>query len=611
MQFDRLNKRLEGISDASMKGYPIRNLYRQMYMPEIWQEAYARIYSNKGAVTKGVNQNTLDGFSSERVEKIIQALKEEKYRFSPARRTYIPKRSNSKLRPLGIPTGDDKLVQEVVRILLERIYEPIFSKDSHGFRPNKSCHTALEQIQREWAGIKWFIEFDIKGFYDNMDHEVMIQLLKKKIDDKRFIKLIGLMLKAGYLEDWKYQPTYSGTPQGGVVSPILSNIYLHELDTFIEELSYQFTKGKKRERNPEYQQVKYQKSCIRKEIDLLGRTPELIAKLKALDRIQKTLPSSNQHDPDYRRLRYCRYADDFLIGVIGTLDEAKEIEAVIKTFLEKELRLIVSEDKTGIHTGKEGVEFLSYGIVVNRGDKIMKVKAGNRYTRKRTIVDCIKLFVPEDRPRKFCQKYGYGNWEEISPIQRLPLCIASDVEIIQLHNAELSGFANYYLLAKDVKAKMNRLEYMSNYSLFKTLACKHKTRITKIMAKLKRGNNYVHFYEVKGELRYVRVFKRKHMANKPSNCATDEIPNINCLISPRSELVKRLNTRICEYCRRSDVALESHHVHKLKDLRKKPNLQKWEEIMIARSRKTLVICKECHNLLHAGQLTEARYREIA
>lgn len=610
MQFDRLNKRLEGISDASIKGYPIRNLYRLMYMPEIWQEAYARIYSNKGAVTEGVNQNTLDGFSLERVERIIRSLKEEKYRFSPARRTYIPKRSGSKLRPLGIPTGDDKLVQEVVRILLERIYEPIFSEDSHGFRPNKSCHTALEQIQRGWSGIKWFVEFDIKGFYDNMDHEIMIQLLEKRIDDRRFIKLIGNMLKAGYLEDWKYHPTYSGTPQGGVISPILSNIYLHELDTFVTRLSRQFTKGKRRKINPEYKQVTRQMIHTRKETDLSGKTPELVARLKTLDRIQKTLPSKDQHDPDYKRLRYCRYADDFLIGVIGTLDEAKEIEAVIKTFLEKELRLTVSEDKTGIHTGKKGVEFLSYGIVVNRDHKIMKVKVKSRYTRRRTVVDCIRLSVPEDRPRRFCQKYSYGDWGNMKPVHRPSLCFASDLEIIHLYNAELRGFANYYSLAKDVKVKMSRLEYMSNYSLFKTLARKHKSRMATIISKLRKGNEYIYSYEVKGEPQHVKVFMRKHMIDNPSYLI-DEVPKIPDLISPKSELVKRLNVKVCEYCGESDMSLESHHVRKLKDLRNKPNLQKWEKVMIARSRKTLVICEKCHDLLHAGKLSDTRYREIA
>ena len=184
MQFDRLSKRLEGISDASKKGYQIRNLYRLMYLPEIWQEAYANIYSNKGAMTPGVNGDTLDGMSHQRINRIITALKENEYRFAPVKRVYIPKRSGKK-RPLGLPTGDDKLVQEVVRLILERIYEPIFSDQSHGFRPKRSCHTALKQIQNNWTSVKWLVDVDLQGFFDNIDHLVMVRLLEKKIDDQK------------------------------------------------------------------------------------------------------------------------------------------------------------------------------------------------------------------------------------------------------------------------------------------------------------------------------------------------------------------------------------------------------------------------------------------
>ena len=186
---------------------------------------------------------------------------------SYVRRIYIPKRSSDKKRPLGIPTGDDKLVQEVARILLERIYEPIFSDDSHGFRSQRSCHTALRQIHKQWTGIKWFAEFDISGFFDSMNHSLLVELLEKKIDDKRFIKLIKCMLKAGYLEDFQYHPTYSGTPQGGVISPILSNIYLHELDTFVMKLQNSFTQGKKRKANPQHKRITNQMTQIRKKIN--------------------------------------------------------------------------------------------------------------------------------------------------------------------------------------------------------------------------------------------------------------------------------------------------------------------------------------------------------
>ena len=607
MQFDRLNRRLEGISNASLKGYPIRNLYRFMYMPEIWYEAYANIYSNEGAITKGVNENTLDGFSRERIDRIIKALQEGTYRFTPVRRVYIPKRVGNKKRPLGIPTGDDKLVQEVARIILERIYEPIFSGNSYGFRPARSCHTALEQIRQHWTSIKWFIEFDISGFFNNMDHGIMLKLLEKRIDDRRFIKLIEGMLKAGYLEDWIYHLTYSGTPQGGIVSPILSNIYLHELDVFMKQLENEFAKGKRRKENPEYTYLARQKRYIRREIDQTGKRPELIETLKELDRESKKLQPNDFHDESYRRLRYCRYADDFILGVIGTKDEAIEIMEKVKNFLTSELNLQTASDKTGIKSGREGIQFLSYNISMYSTDKLLRVKVKGRYTKRRTVSNRVALRVPEGKAQYFCQRYGYGNWQTNEPSHRPTLNQSSDLEIISTYNAELRGLANYYCLANDVKMKLGKLEYLCNYSLFHTLAARHNTKKSKILSKLKRGNEYVHRYSVRGEQREIKVFKLKHIDRKPIIWNVDEEPNTLCLTSPRSELVKRLNYEKCEYCGRNDLPLESHHVRKVRNLRDRPNLKLWEEVMIARNRKTLVICSECHNLLHAGKLPDSRY----
>ncbi len=223
----KLSRRLEAIEEASRKGKKVQDLFKIMRTHEsLWLQAYANIYANKGATTPGINKNTLDGFSDERVKNIIHLLEEDKYQFSPSKRVYIPK-AYGKLRPLGIPSGDDKLIQEVVKMLLESIYEPVFVNDSHGFRPRRSCHTALQEVRNTWDGVKWILEIDIEGFFDNIDHTIMIKLLEQKIDDWRFIKIIRHMLKAGYMEDWRYQQTYSGTPQGGIVSPILANIYLH------------------------------------------------------------------------------------------------------------------------------------------------------------------------------------------------------------------------------------------------------------------------------------------------------------------------------------------------------------------------------------------------
>ena len=278
MELERLTRKLEGLVKASKQGYKVRNLYEIMRQEDIWLQAYANIYSNKGALTKGIDDNTLDGMSKRRISNLINHLKEGTYKPKPVRRVNIPKQ-NGKLRPLGIPSGDDKLVQEVIRIILESIYEPVFDDNSHGFRPKRSCHTALEQVQKTWTGIYWFVEFDVKGFFDNMDHEIMVKLLEKKIDDKRFIKLISSFLKAGYLEEWKYHETYSGTPQGGIVSPILSNIYLHELDLYIRYVREEFHVGKERPTNPEYRNLGNKMYRLRKKLQQIGSQPKILKEL--------------------------------------------------------------------------------------------------------------------------------------------------------------------------------------------------------------------------------------------------------------------------------------------------------------------------------------------
>jgi RNA-directed DNA polymerase len=223
MLTDTTIRRLEALGALSKQGKRINGLFRLMESPILWQQAYANIYANKGATTPGADGSSLDSTSNQRFVRLMAAIKSGTYRFTPVRRVHIPK-SNGKTRPLGIPTGDDKLVQEVVRMLLAKVYEDVFSNDSHGFRNGRSCHTALMQVRQKWTGMKWIVNMDIKGFFDNIDHEVMIEVLAKRIDDERFLALIRSMLKAGYLENWRFHETFSGTPQGGVVSPILANI---------------------------------------------------------------------------------------------------------------------------------------------------------------------------------------------------------------------------------------------------------------------------------------------------------------------------------------------------------------------------------------------------
>jgi group II intron reverse transcriptase/maturase len=276
--------------------------------------------------------------SEGKIDQIIELMRHERYRFAPARRVYIPKK-NGKLRPLGLPSWSDKLVGEVVRLLLEAYYEPGFSDRSHGFRKRRGCHTALRDIQKTWTGTVWFIEGDISDCFGSLDHQILPKILSEKIHDQRFLRMIAHMLKAGYLEDWDYHDTLSGCPQGGPVSPILSNIYLDKLDKFVErELIPQYTQGTRRRDNPEYHRTAAQLADARRRGDR--------AAARDLARQLRSLPSKDPADPGYRRLRYIRYADDHILGFTGPKAEAEDIKARLAAFLRETLGLELNQDKT-------------------------------------------------------------------------------------------------------------------------------------------------------------------------------------------------------------------------------------------------------------------------
>ena len=286
------------LHDRGKRGVPVDDLYRQLYNPHLYLRAYGRIYANDGAMTPGSTPETADAMSLAKIGQIIDDLRHERYRWTPVRRMYV-KKKNGKLRPLGLPSFSDKLLQEVIRSLLEAYYEPQFSDFSHGFRPQRGCHTALRQIQQTWKGTHWFIEGDIKACFDQLDHLVLLKILAENIHDNRFLRLIKHLLQAGYLEEWRYHTRLSGAPQGGIVSPILSNIYLNQLDQFVEtHLIPQYTQGCKRKDNPAYRRISRQMRAA-------GNKGE-DQKAQKLLRLAQQLPSRDPTDPKYRRLRYIR-----------------------------------------------------------------------------------------------------------------------------------------------------------------------------------------------------------------------------------------------------------------------------------------------------------------
>src|SRR6266536_6144491 len=313
------------------RGLPVKNLYRQLYNPQFYFRAYVRLYSNDGAMTPDTTGETVDGMSREKIKTMIDLIRQERWRWTPVKRVHIPKRSG-KLRPLGLPSWSSKVVQEVIRQLLSAYFEPHFSDHSHGFRPGRGCHSALSEIVHTWKGVHWFIEGDISDCFGSLSHEVLMDILSENIHDNRFLRLIQHMLQAGYLEEWRWHETLSGAPQGGVCSPILSNIYLDKLDQFVETvLLPKYNREKRRTKNPAYQRIENAIARARRRGDRKA--------LRALRKQRRTLPSQDPQDPKYCRLRFVRYADDWLLGFAGPKHEAEAIRSKIRAFLRDTLKL--------------------------------------------------------------------------------------------------------------------------------------------------------------------------------------------------------------------------------------------------------------------------------
>jgi group II intron reverse transcriptase/maturase len=413
------------LRERGRRGLPLEELYRQLFNPQLYLLAYGRIYANDGAMTPGVTGETVDGMSLGKIGRVIDALRHERFRWSPVRRVHIPKRNGGR-RPLGLPGWTDKLVAEVVRLLLEAYYEPRFHDTSHGFRPRRGCHTALRKIADTWQGTAWFIEGDIADCFGSLDHEVMLKTLSEKIHDGRFLRLVRHMLQAGYLEDWVFHATLSGSPQGGVASPILSNIYLNRLDAFVEQvLIPEYTRGSQRTPSREYHNTYYAMRRARERGDT--------ALFRDLRKRLRELPSSDPMDPGYRRLRYIRYADDVLFGFAGPKAEAEQIKAKLAKFLREELRLELSHDKTLITHARTGAaRFLGYEITVQH--------SSTRITnRRRSVNGVIRLRVPTSMIEAKCSRY----LKRGKPVHRSDLMGSTDREIIGCYGAEYRGIVQY------------------------------------------------------------------------------------------------------------------------------------------------------------------------
>jgi group II intron reverse transcriptase/maturase len=575
----------------------VSKVFRRMLDLDLFIAAYTELAQNKGSLTPGTDGETIDGTTIEKLEQLIQTVREKTFRWTPVRRVYIPKK-NGKKRPLGIPNWQDRIVQIVLKMVLESYYEPIFLDCSHGFRPKRGCHTALLTIRKRWNGTKWFIEGDIKACFDAIPHQVILELLGRRVKDNQLLKLIKELLGAGYMEDWEYHATHSGTPQGGIVSPLLSNIVLHELDEYVcKILIPEYSLGKTRRVTREYLAVRTQVNYH----SARGNTQRAAQERKKLRHMQRSDPM----DENFRRLKYIRYADDFILGFIGSKEEAVEIKEKIEEWLHTMLGLMLSNEKTLITNAyKDRARFLNYeiGIITSDRMEVRKAPSGFMYKR-RTLNGQVQLRVPEDVPQAWVNKYCVRG----KPTHRSTYLRHSDFEIINAYGVEWRGLVSYYNLAFNIHS-LGRVEWVMMQSLTATLANKHHSTRRKMWARYER--------QVNGKKCLGCEVPNPNNPDKPLRTFMGGIP-LRIHKTPsfdvdtikwkpkygRNELTKRLLANTCELCG-STEQVQGHHINSIKKLRQQyrnRDLPNWVVSMSARNRNTLMVCKDCHNEIHAGR----------
>lgn len=586
------------IRQRGQRGLPVTDAYRLLYQRDLYLRAYGKLYRNHGAMTPGSTGERVDGMSLEKIDTIINALRDERYRWTPVRRTYVAKK-NGKRRPLGLPTWSDKLLQEVIRAILEAYYEPQFSDRSHGFRPNRGCHTALRDVMQHGRATKWFIEGDLSACFDRLDHSVLEAILQERFQDNRFLRLIRGLLKAGYLEEWTFHATYSGVPQGGVVSPILSNLVLDRLDKYVEtHLIPAYTQGPRRRTNPPYVRLTVQASEARKRGEW--------HRVRVLRQQAQRLPSRDPHDPKFRRLWYVRYADDFLLGLTGSKGEAAAIKQELSAFLHHDLHMELNAEKTLVtHAHDDCARFLGYEV------QVLHENSKHDFRRRRCINGSIGLRVPTHVLS--AKRTRYMRRGKPKPLPQRTLDDA--YSIVAQYQAEWRGMVQYYRMAYNLHI-LQHLKYVMEVSLVQTLAKKYKTTCQKIY---RRYGATIQTED--GDRKVLRVTIDRASPKKPLTTHFGAVSlrwnkwvRINDaptkpVWSGRSEVVERLLAQTCELCG-SHEHIEVHHVRKLADLTSKGQAKPpaWKRRMIARQRKSLVVCRSCHEQIQYGRYDGPSFR---
>ncbi|MEO6888675.1 MAG: reverse transcriptase domain-containing protein [Ktedonobacteraceae bacterium] len=598
-------ERLEVIRQLNARsGWINRNLYKLMLSPDLYVLAYERIKSEPGNMTPGTDNETIDGFSMDEINQLVQEMRTEKYQCKPVRRTYIPK-SNGKMRKLGIPSIRDKVVQEVLRLILEAVYDSPhgshFKDTIHGFRRGKSCHSALREIQRRWTGVTWFVEGDIQNCFDDIDHEILVDIIREKIEDERLINLIRKILKAGYQDlDEVRKDSVAGTPQGGIVSPILANIYLHKLDEYVEQMQAELEKGERRKHNLEYKRLQDRRLYLAKR----GKTQS--REYKELGVRMKKLPSMDTKDPDFIRVKYIRYADDWIIGITGPYQLAEDVKQKVRNYLSTKLKLTLSEKKTVITNSRtQEAKFLGYRIRLGRTNKEQKQTittngSGKTFKRRSTGSEIVLKAPMEEIIQKlhtkgFCTKEG-------KPTHRAAWQLLDADQIVGLYSSINRGIQQYYRPV-DNWARVQKVQYILKFSLAKTLAGKRKSKIAKVIS----GGDIKIRTMRKGKVKEIAFYQNHDWTSKRDGftaAAEVDIVQMNIRMRTRSKL--GLPCCICGDSER----VEMHHVRHIRKMTDK-RAKGFTRVMSALNRKQIPVCQKCHRLIHAGQYDGIGLKDLA
>ena len=543
--------------------------------------SYTKIKSSPGNMTPGIDSETLDGINISWFENLKKNLRTNAFQFRPARRIDIPKPNGKGTRPLGIASPRDKIVQGAMLLILEAIFEPSFVTHSHGFRPNKGCHTALKEVKNTFSSVNWFIEGDISKCFDTFDHKLLVHLISNRINDKGFIDLLHKALKAGYMFQGQYYSPDLGTPQGSIVSPILCNILLHGLDQFVLNLQKDFDVGTRRKTNP-----------IWRKLTLNGQINEVH---------DKNIGSRLHNDSSYKRLKYVRYADDFLIGIIGSRADCVSIRENIHDFLLNNLKLNLNLDKTKItHARNNSAHYLGTDIkitplnkrplrIVTRGNSTYRMKTNTRPL----LMAPIKKLVNKLTEKGFAKNGGI-------PTRSARFLHFETNQIVNHFKQIWSGLSVYYSFA-DNYGSLGRIHYILKYSCVLTLASKLKLKTAKkVFTKFGKDINIRD-----KDNNIIASFPDVSLA-KPKKFYITKIEDINPMLrleklSTATFRSKSVLSSPCTICGSSEN-IEMHHVRKLRDSSRAIKLDYMTSMMSRMNRKQIPICRPCHINYHRGKV---------